>query len=150
VNRVVITQDDFDLAETHAWLKQDEAACGAVVTFTGMVRDLASGDLDGLFLEHYPGMTEQSLAAIIAQARARWALGRVAIHHRIGWLALNDNIVMVGVSAPHRAEAFAAAEFLMDYLKRDAPFWKKERVAGQDHWVEQKHADREAIKRWEP
>lgn len=149
MNRVVVARDDFDPAETHAWLKQDESmACGALVTFTGVVRDLESGGLEGLFLEHYPGMTEQALTSIITQARARWVLGRVTIHHRIGWLEPNDNIIMVGVSAPHRGEAFMAAEFLMDYLKQDAPFWKKERIAGREHWVEQRSSDCDAVKRW--
>lgn len=149
MNKICISANDFDLNEVQTWLKLGEAPCGATVTFTGLVRDLEQGGLDGLYLEHYPGMTELALEKIIQQARERWNLGPVVIHHRIGWLAPGDNIVLVAVASPHRAEAFAAAEFLMDYLKRDAPFWKKERINGKEDWVAQKESDRAAAKRWQ-
>ncbi len=149
MNKICISTDDFDLNKVQNWLKLGEAPCGATVTFTGLVRDLEQGGLEGLYLEHYPGMTEAALEKIIQQARERWQLGPVIIHHRIGWLTPGENIVLVAVASPHRAEAFAAAEFLMDYLKRDAPFWKKERINGDEHWVAQKESDRAAVKRWQ-
>ncbi len=139
---------DFNPGEFHDWLKDAGAEAGAIVTFTGVVRELAGGGLEGLYLEHYPGMTERALEEIVRQARERWALGRVLICHRVGWLQPNDNIVFVGVSSPHRAEGFRAATFLMDYLKQDAPFWKKERTRAGEHWVEQKAADQAAAERW--
>lgn len=144
-----VQQADFNPGQLHDWLAEGEEPVGAVVTFTGIVRDLTDGTLQGLYLEHYPGMTEQALAAIVAEARRRWPLARVLICHRVGWLRPRDNIVFVGVAAGHRAEAFEAACFLMDYLKRDAPFWKKERSAEGERWVEQKASDRAAAQRWE-
>ncbi len=139
---------DFNPGAFHDWLKDAGTEAGAIVTFTGVVRELANGGLEGLYLEHYPGMTERALEAIVRQARERWTLGRVLICHRVGWLQPNDNIVFVGVSSPHRAEGFEAASFLMDYLKRDAPFWKKERSLAGEHWVEQKISDQAAAERW--
>ncbi|MBR9829697.1 MAG: molybdopterin synthase catalytic subunit MoaE [Oceanospirillales bacterium] len=145
---VKVHEEDFDPGQLHAWLKAGEGDAGAIITFTGIVRDLVSGNLEGLYLEHYPGMTEQALAAIVVQARRRWSLGRVVVCHRVGWLQPNDNIVFVGVSSAHRAEGFEAAMFLMDYLKRDAPFWKKERTADGEQWVKQKCTDLAAARRW--
>ncbi|MBP0049161.1 molybdopterin synthase catalytic subunit MoaE [Marinobacterium sp. AK62] len=149
LNNVQVNQQDFNINDAHTWLRQGSEPCGAVVTFTGIVRDLAEGGLKGLYLEHYPGMTERALEDIIARARQRWQLGRVLIHHRVGWLQPDENIVLLGVASAHRAEAFAAAAFIMDYLKQDAPFWKKERLSGEERWVEQKGSDREAVKRWQ-
>lgn len=143
-----VQSEDFNPGQFHDWLREGGAEAGAIVTFTGMVRELAEGGLEGLYLEHYPGMTEKALDAIVHQARQRWTLGRVLICHRVGWLRPNDNIVFVGVASPHRAEAFEAAAMLMDYLKRDAPFWKKERTQEGEHWVEQKASDRAAAERW--
>lgn len=141
-----VQTEDFNPGVFHDWLK--DMGVGAVVTFTGIVRDLDEGGLEGLYLEHYPGMAERAIEAIIGRARERWRLGRVLICHRVGRLRPNDNIVFVGVSSPHRAEGFAAASFLMDYLKRDAPFWKKECTHEGEHWVEQKDSDRAAADRW--
>ncbi|MFN4098912.1 MAG: molybdenum cofactor biosynthesis protein MoaE [Pararhodobacter sp.] len=120
---------------------------GAVVTFCGLVRD-ESGRLTGMEIEHYPGMTERALTAIEAEARTRWSLTDSLIIHRHGPMAPGDMIMMVATAARHRAEAFAAAEFLMDYLKSRAPFWKKELTAGGTAWVAAREADEDSLKRW--
>ena len=121
---------------------------GAVVTFCGVVRDIEGGGLERMEIEHYPGMTERALADIEAQARARWALGEVLILHRHGPMAPGEMIMMVATASAHRADAFAAAEFLMDYLKSRAPFWKKEIGAGGAEWVAAKDEDERALDRW--
>ncbi|PXX46172.1 molybdenum cofactor biosynthesis protein MoaE [Aquitalea magnusonii] len=126
-------------------------ACGAVVSFSGLVRDYGDRqDVAALELEHYPGMTEKALHAIIGQARERWQLQAATIIHRIGYLALGEPIVLVVTACSHRKDAFAAAEFLMDFLKTAAPFWKKEILQdGSAHWVEAKHSDQAASGRWQ-
>lgn len=121
---------------------------GAVVTFAGRVRD-EDGRLAGLEIEHYPGMTERALAAIEAQARARWALEAVLILHRYGPMRPGETIMMVATAARHRADAFAAAEFLMDYLKSRAPFWKKEHGPAGTAWVAATDSDEAALARWQ-
>ncbi|GAB1381181.1 molybdenum cofactor biosynthesis protein MoaE [Pararhodobacter sp.] len=126
------------------------AACGgagAVVTFCGLVRD-EDGRLSGMEIEHYPGMTERALAAIEAEARARWSLTEALILHRHGPMQPGEAIMMVATASRHRGEAFAAAEFLMDYLKSRAPFWKKEFGAGGEAWVAARDADEDQLKRW--
>jgi molybdopterin synthase catalytic subunit len=129
-------------------MESSSASIGAVVTFTGLVRDDPSCGLEGLFLEHYPGMTEKALENIVAKARARWpSLVQVSITHRVGEMGLMEPIVFVGVTSPHRQEAFDAASFLMDFLKNDAPFWKKE-LGQTERWVEQKESDRTSKERW--
>jgi molybdopterin synthase catalytic subunit len=146
---ISIQTEDFDIAALHAQLRAEDASCGAIVTFTGIVRELEGAErLKGIFLEHYPGMTQKALASIVAQARERWPLGRVCVIHRIGELLGNDNIVYVGVSSRHRVAAFEAAQFIMDYLKRDAPFWKKELLGDDARWVEQKSSDLDAAEKW--
>ncbi|GGO76932.1 molybdopterin guanine dinucleotide biosynthesis protein MoaE [Marinobacterium nitratireducens] len=146
---ISIQTADFDVASLHEALRADDASCGALVTFTGIVRELAGDEhLRGIFLEHYPAMTEKALRRIVLQARERWQLGEVILIHRIGELLANDNIVFVGVSSRHRAAAFEAACFIMDFLKRDAPFWKKELLSDDERWVEQKASDLDAAKRW--
>lgn len=145
---IQIQPDDFKLAELEALLRANDGGSGAVVTFTGIVRELTGGGLKGLFLEHYPGMTERALESIVDKARQRWQLHNVVVIHRIGHLMLNDNIVFVGVGSAHRKDAFAAAQFIMDYLKKDAPFWKKEISPDGDHWVEQKQSDLSAAESW--
>lgn len=146
---IAVQAEDFDLNQLYTGLKCSTGANGAIVTFTGLVRELANTThLQALYLEHYPGMTEKALESIVDQARERWPLGQVTIIHRIGRLALNEQIVFVGASSPHRADAFAAVEFMMDYLKQDAPFWKKEITSSGEHWVEQKTSDLAAAKRW--
>lgn len=121
---------------------------GAVVTFTGIVRDLPGGGLTRMEIEHYPGMTERAIAAIEAEAIARWSLSDCLIVHRFGALAPGAPIMMVATAAGHRGDAFAAAEFLMDYLKSRAPFWKKEVTEDGAGWVAAKDEDEDALSRW--
>ena len=126
------------------------AAVGAIASFVGLVRDVNEGaSVGGMVLEHYPGMTERSIEAIVAEASARWKVLDATVIHRIGPLAPGDRIVLVAVAAPHRGEAFAACEFIMDYLKTRAPFWKKERTDQGERWVEARASDDVAAERWE-
>ena len=138
----------FDMAEAYRWL----AACdedGAVVTFTGKVRNHNLGaDVAALTLEHYPGMTEKALQEIVDAARERWPLQRVTVIHRVGELFPGDEIVLVGVTSAHRGSAFSAAEFIMDYLKTRAPFWKREATEQGDRWVDARDSDHQAAERW--
>ncbi|NYS29832.1 molybdopterin synthase catalytic subunit MoaE [Pantoea sp. WMus005] len=139
----------FDMAEAYRWL----AACdedGAVVTFTGKVRNHNLGDnVAALTLEHYPGMTEKALQEIIDAARERWPLQRVTVIHRVGELFPGDEIVLVGVTSAHRGSAFSAAEFIMDYLKTRAPFWKREATEQGHRWVDARDSDHQAAQRWD-
>ena len=148
--QVIVATDNFDIGALSESVRADDATSGAIVTFTGIVRELeiADNQLDALFLEHYPGMTEKALEKIAAQARERWELGNIVIYHRVGRLDLNENIVFVGVGSAHRVNAFEAAQFIMDYLKKDAPFWKKEISNEGEHWVEQKESDLKAADSW--
>jgi len=144
---VRITEDDFDIAAEHQKLKSVTA--GAIVTFTGTVRDLADGGLQAMTLEHYPGMTESEIEAIVATAQARWPLTAVSVIHRVGRLQPLDNIVFVGCASAHRGAAFDAANFIMDYLKTNAPFWKKEDGSGGAKWVDARDSDTAALARWQ-
>ncbi|WHQ74486.1 molybdopterin synthase catalytic subunit MoaE [Pantoea sp. Lij88] len=139
----------FDMAEAYRWL----AACdedGAVVTFTGKVRNHNLGDnVAALTLEHYPGMTEKALREIVDAARERWPLQRVTVIHRVGELFPGDEIVLVGVTSAHRGSAFSAAGFIMDYLKTRAPFWKREATEQGDRWVDARDSDHQAAQRWD-
>lgn len=140
---------DFDLGAEINQLRQTRKDIGAVVSFVGLVRDLNDGDtVSQLTLEHYPGMTEKSLAAIIEQAKARWRIIDALIVHRVGTLQPSDQIVLVIVTSAHRGDAFSACEFMMDYLKTEAPFWKKEANSTGEHWVEAKLSDDVARDRW--
>jgi molybdopterin synthase catalytic subunit len=121
---------------------------GAVVTFTGIVRDLDGTSLNAMEIEHYPGMTQKALEKIAQEARDRWSLGDVLIFHRYGTLHPDEVIMMVATAARHRADAFHAAEFLMDFLKSRAPFWKKEVTEAGADWVAAKDADEDALTRW--
>ncbi|QIB67091.1 molybdenum cofactor biosynthesis protein MoaE [Kineobactrum salinum] len=126
-----------------------EPAAGAVVTFTGYVRAASDGAaVTALELEHYPGMTERSLLSILQQASSRWPLLAATVVHRVGWLPLGEPIVWVGSCASHRGDAFAACEFVMDYLKTDAPFWKKEHGPDGARWVESRATDAQRARRW--
>lgn len=145
---VRVQPDDFDLAAEYQQLANDPR-CGAVVTFTGLVRDQADGGLKGLSLEHYPGMTEKALTGIAEQAKARWDIHQVTIIHRVGYLPLNAQIMMVAVSSAHRKAAFSAADFMMDYLKTQAPFWKKEYTDEGEFWVDAKQSDQQAAAHWQ-
>lgn len=139
---ISIQTDDFDAGAEYEALRLTGPGTGAIVTFSGLVRD--SGDLSGvtgLFLEHYPGMTEQVIQGLIDEAGRRWDVQRARVIHRVGRLALPDQIVFVGVCSAHRGDAFAACEFIMDALKTSAPFWKKEITREGEHWVEQKESD---------
>lgn len=145
--RLSVQAEAFDLgAESNAFAA-GAAGAGAVVTFTGLVRD-NGGALAAMEIEHYPGMTERAIAAMMDQAQARWSLVDALVIHRYGVLRGAEPIMMVATAAPHRADAFAAAEFLMDYLKSRAPFWKKEIGADGAEWVAAKNADEDALKRW--
>ncbi|WP_294612167.1 molybdenum cofactor biosynthesis protein MoaE [uncultured Roseovarius sp.] len=138
----------FDLGlETNAFAAR-QSGMGAVVTFTGIVRDLDKGALSAMEIEHYPGMTQKALEAIATEARERWNLGDVMVIHRYGRLHPDEMIMMVATSARHRADAFQAAEFLMDFLKSRAPFWKKEVTQEGAEWVAAKDVDEDALKRW--
>lgn len=146
---IQIQEADFDLATEYAALSASYQT-GAVVTFVGKVREMNEGNVvTGLTLEHYPGMTEKSLLAIIEQAQARWPLLGCKVIHRVGTLELGEQIVLVGVASQHRDAAFAACQFIMDYLKTQAPFWKKEQTAHGAHWVEAKDSDTQAAQNWD-
>jgi molybdopterin synthase catalytic subunit len=145
---IEIQTADFDLATEYEALSSCYST-GAVVTFVGKVRDFNQGDnVSGLTLEHYPGMTEKSLAKILIEAESRWSIQGVKVIHRIGELALGDQIVFVGVASAHRGDAFKACEFIMDYLKTQAPFWKKEATEAGSHWVDARYTDTTAADRW--
>jgi molybdopterin synthase catalytic subunit len=146
-----VQREDFDIGAEVRTLTAGRADLGAIVTFTGTVRDSAGGKpIAAMTLEHYPGMTEKELARIEAEAARRWPLAASLIVHRYGRLVPGDNIVLVVTASAHREAAFAAAEFLMDYLKTQAPFWKSEEGAdGAAAWVEAREADDTALRRWE-
>lgn len=146
---ISVQTGDFDTGEEYAVLRASGSGTGAIATFTGLVRD--SGDLSGvtgLFLEHYPGMTEAVIQGLIDEASRRWDVRDARVIHRVGRLALSDQIVFVGVCSAHRGDAFAACSFIMDALKTSAPFWKKEMTSDGEHWVEQKASDRERTQAW--
>lgn len=146
---VRVQTEDFDAGAEISRLRKARRDVGAVVSFIGQVRDINEGDaVSQLTLEHYPGMTEKSLEAIAAQAKSRWNIMDVLIIHRVGTLQPCDQIVMVAVSGAHRGEAFAACEFVMDYLKTEAPFWKKEVTPDGERWVEARTSDDDAKGRW--
>lgn len=144
-----IQEKDFDLTTEVKSLRKDDPRVGAIVTFVGTVRDMNDGSqVRGMTLEHYPGMTEKSLEEIITQARARWDLYKTLVIHRVGPLLPEDQIVLVAVTSAHRGEAFAACEFIMDYLKTAAPFWKKEETPEGSKWVDARVTDDVAMARW--
>lgn len=144
---VRVQQDPFDAGMELNAFSQTGTDVGAVVSFTGLVRDVADG-LRVMEIEHYPAMTERAIAAIVEDAMGRWTLSDVLVIHRYGKLHAGDTIMMVATSSKHRADAFAAADFLMDYLKSRAPFWKKETTGKGDAWVAGKDADEDALNRW--
>ncbi len=145
--RVAVQSARFDVGAEVSAFTEGVRGAGAVVTFTGLVRD-EGGTLSGMEIEHYPGMTEKAIAGIVEEAVARWSLGDALVIHRFGRLGPGEAIMMVATAAPHRGDAFAAAEYLMDYLKSRAPFWKKEIGAGGEAWVAAKDADEDALRRW--
>ena len=147
--QVRVQQDDFDLSAEVARLRAGDPRVGAVVAFVGTVRDMNDGaNVAEMELEHYPGMTEQSLKGIVDQACARWPLSGALVIHRVGQLKPMEQIVLVACGAAHRGEAFAACEFIIDYLKTDAPFWKKEQTPSGARWVDARVTDEAAMAKW--
>ena len=147
---VRIQTQDFDLSQEVKQLRAGDPRVGAVATFVGTVRDRNDGsDVAAMTLEHYPGMTEKSLEEIIQKANARWDIFDVLIIHRVGPLNIEDQIVLTAVTSAHRGEAFAACEYVMDYLKTLAPFWKKEDTPEGARWVDARLSDDEALKKWQ-
>ena len=144
---VRVQPEPFDLGAEAGGFARGLPGVGAIVTFTGVVRDLA-GDLSAMQIEHYPGMTERAIITITAGAVSRWSLLDALVIHRHGTLATGEPIMMVATGAAHRGDAFAAAEYLMDYLKSRAPFWKKEITASGATWVAAKDSDEDALNRW--
>jgi len=146
---VRIQTQDFDAGAEIAALRAENPAVGAVASFVGVVRDRNDGDaVATLTLEHYPGMTEKAIEAIVEEARSRWAIIDVTVVHRVGELKPLDQIVLVVVAGGHRGDAFAACEFIMDYLKTRAPFWKKEQTPEGPRWVDARASDDDAAERW--
>ena len=140
---------DFDVAREIAALRAGDTGVGAVASFIGTVRDMNdSARIDGMTLEHYPGMTEAALAEIVAEARGRFDIRDALVIHRVGALAPGDQIVLVAVTSAHRGMAFDACRYVMDLLKTRAPFWKRERTPSGDRWVEARESDEKAAQRW--
>ena len=149
LTRILVGTAPFNVGEEYHWLAQGDED-GAVVTFTGKVRNHNLGDsVSALTLEHYRGMREKSLTAIVEEARERWSLGRVTVIHRVGELWPGDDIVFVGVTSAHRSSASDAGQFIMDHLKTRAPFWKREATQHGDRWVAARDSDQQAAKRWQ-
>jgi len=144
-----IQENDFDLSAEIAALRKGDPRVGAAVSFLGTVRDMNDGSqVKGMTLEHYPGMTEKALQEILDQAKSRWDIYNTLVIHRVGPLMPEDQIVLVAVTSAHRGEAFAACEFIMDYLKTAAPFWKKEDTSEGARWVDARVVDEEALSKW--
>jgi molybdopterin synthase catalytic subunit len=149
MHEVRVQTEDFDLSTELARLRAGQPGLGAVVSFVGTVRDMNAGSqVSEMELEHYPGMTEQALAAILDQANVRWPLMGSLVIHRVGPLLPLEQIVLVACGAAHRGEAFAACEFIIDYLKTDAPFWKKEQTPDGARWVDARESDDSAKAKW--
>ena len=146
-----VQTEDFDLTTEIAQLRPDTPKVGAIVNFVGVVRDLNDGEqVAEMELEHYPGMTEKALENIVTEAKSRWDLFDALVIHRVGPLKPLDQIVLVAVTSAHRGEAFAACEFIIDYLKTNAPFWKKEQTPQGARWVDARVSDDVAMKKWAP
>ena len=146
--KILVQEAAFDAgAELNAF-SAAQSNMGAIVSFTGVVRDLEGGGLQQMDIEHYPGMTERALEQIAKDALGRWDLGDVLVIHRFGPLKPEEQIMMVATASNHRKDAFEAADFLMDYLKSRAPFWKKEKSASSQDWVASRQADEDALSRW--
>ena len=148
MDKIVIQTKDFDLTTEVELIKSAHSSTGAVVSFIGTVRDSASESLISLKIEHYPGMTEKSLTSIAQTAREKWELESITIIHRVGTLSIGDQIVLVITSSKHRQEAFDSCNYIMDYLKTDAPFWKKEASDKEEKWVINRSSDEKQKNRW--
>jgi molybdopterin synthase catalytic subunit len=146
---VRIQREDFDVARELERLRGGDARVGAIVSFVGLVRDVnEASEVRTMTLEHYPGMTEKALAQIVEEASSRWDIIDALVIHRVGELRPGDQIVLAAVAGAHRGQAFAACEFIMDYLKTRAPFWKKEQTPAGERWVEARLSDDEKASRW--
>ena len=148
MDKIIVQTEDFDLTSEVELIKSTNSSIGAVVSFIGTVRDLTSESLVSLTLEHYPGMTEKSLRSIAEKARKKWEIESVTIIHRVGTLGIGDQIVLVITSSKHRQAAFDSCNYIMDFLKTDAPFWKKEVSDKEEKWVGKRESDEEQKKRW--
>ncbi|HEB96441.1 MAG TPA: molybdopterin synthase catalytic subunit MoaE [Sedimenticola thiotaurini] len=149
MDQITIQTTPFDIAAIQEEMRAGDPAIGALVTFVGQMRDFNDGDpVSAMTLEHYPGMTEKALQKILDQANRRWELLGIRVVHRVGELKPLDPIVLVAVASAHRGEAFRACEFVIDYLKTRAPFWKKERTPDGERWVDARVSDDEAEARW--
>lgn len=146
MDKIIVQTEDFDLASEVELIKSTNSSIGAVVSFIGTVRDLTSESLVSLTLEHYPGMTEKSLRSIAEKARKKWEIETVTIIHRVGTLGIGDQIVLVITSSKHRQAAFDSCNYIMDFLKTDAPFWKKEVSDKEEKWVGKRESDEEQKK----
>ena len=148
--KILVQTEAFDLGAEVDAMRQGRTDIGAIASFVGLARDLNEGSgVTAMTLEHYPGMTEKALAALVDEANARWTLLDVTVIHRVGRLLPGDSIVLVAVASQHRGEAFAACEFIMDYLKTQAPFWKKEETPEGERWVDARASDDAAAARWQ-
>lgn len=150
MDKIIVQKSDFDLSTEVKFAREGNSATGAIVSFVGTVRDLEGDSLSSMTLEHYPQMTEKSLKSIALKARERWEIQAITIIHRIGKLKVEDQIVLVIATSKHRSDAFDACHFIMDYLKTDAPFWKKESINNKSSWVESRDSDADQKNRWEP
>lgn len=148
MDKIIVQKEDFDLSNEVKLARGNNSDTGAVVSFVGTVRDLKGTSLKSMTLEHYPEMTEKSLHEISTQARRRWDIQSITIIHRIGELKVSDQIVLVITTSKHRGDAFDSCHFIMDYLKTDAPFWKKESLENEDNWVESRKGDIDQKNRW--
>ena len=148
MDKIIVQAEDFDLTTEVELVKSTNSSIGAVVSFIGTVRDLTSESLVSLSLEHYPGMTEKSLTSIADKARNKWEIESITIIHRVGTLGIGDQIVLVITSSKHRQAAFDSCNYIMDFLKTDAPFWKKEVSDKEEKWVGKRESDEEQKKRW--
>jgi molybdopterin synthase catalytic subunit len=148
--KVIVQTAAFDLGSEVNAMSRGRSDIGAIASFVGLARDHNDGSgVQAMTLEHYPGMTEKALAALVEEARSRWALLDVTVIHRVGRLLPGDPIVLVAVASSHRGDAFAACEFIMDYLKTRAPFWKKEETPAGERWVDARASDDAAAQRWQ-
>ena len=146
--KIIVCEDDFDVAAELKALSADNHEIGAVVSFTGLVRDMASEPITSMTLEHYPPMTISELERITADATERWPLNAITVIHRYGELFPGDQIVLVATASAHREAALESAAYIMDFLKSNAPFWKKEKTSDSENWVEAKDKDDDALKKW--
>lgn len=148
--KIQIQEAAFDVGEETTWLRASSQQVGGIATFLGVVRDINEEDsVSGLYLEHYPGMTESQIEKIIDKASEQWEVITVTVIHRIGELLPSDEIVFVGVGSTHRGDAFAACEFIMDFLKTEATFWKKEQTSDGSRWLTTRNSDVKAVERWQ-